>query len=103
VFFFVDALAHGFEAPFLLDLLHERGVDGEVAEGRRVLVTAGCCGASEVVVVRGADEEDVFTIAVIRRRLRDVRRDVRIRPVGALVGPCRSRPGVRVSSVPVCP
>jgi hypothetical protein len=70
VLFFVDALAHGFEAPFLLDLLHERGVDGEVAEGRRVLVTAGCCSAGEVVVVRGADEEDAFTISKVRESLR---------------------------------
>jgi hypothetical protein len=70
VFFFVDALAHGFETPFLLDLLHERGVDGEVAEGGRVLVAAGRCGAGEVVVVRGADEEDAFTISKVRESLR---------------------------------
>jgi hypothetical protein len=28
--------------------------------------------------------------------------DVRICPVGALVGPCSSRPGVRIAGVPAC-
>jgi hypothetical protein len=30
-----------------------------------------------------------------------MRVDARIRPVGTLVGPCRSRPGVRVAGMPV--
>jgi hypothetical protein len=61
---FVNAPGHGLEGPFLLDLLDERSVDGQVAEGRRVLVAAGRCGAGEVVVVGGADEEDAFTNSI---------------------------------------
>jgi hypothetical protein len=100
---FVNTAAHGFEGPFLLDLLDERSVDDEVAERRGVFVAASCCGAGEVVVVGGADKEDAFTKSRVRRRLIGVngRLDVRIRPVGTLVGPCCSRPGVRVAGVPV--
>jgi hypothetical protein len=54
-------------------------------------------------VVRGAEEEDAFAINYQRRDIAWLWRkgNVRIRPVDALVGPCSSRPGVRVASVPV--
>jgi hypothetical protein len=62
MFCLVDLARHAFEVPFFLDRGDERGVDGEVAEGRRVCVAGRGGGAGEVVVVGGAEEEDAFAV-----------------------------------------
>lgn len=48
--------------PCLLDLLDKLCVYAEVAERCAVLVAARCCGACEIVVMRGAEQEDAFTM-----------------------------------------
>jgi hypothetical protein len=62
VFFFVDALAHGLETPFLLDRLYESSVDDQVAERCAVLIAASCCSAGEVVVMRWEQKEDTLAV-----------------------------------------
>jgi len=65
VFCLIDVLAHGLEAPFLLDFLDEGCIDGQVAEWGGVLVTRGCCGAGEVVVVGGTEQEDALAALMV--------------------------------------
>lgn len=105
MFILIHAPAHGLEIPCLLELLHKRRVDGQVAQRRCVCGAGGRGSAGEVVVVRGAEEEDSLTIFIIIRQSNSsmwntVRgENARIRPVGGLVGPCSGRPGVRVAGV----
>jgi hypothetical protein len=102
----VYAPGHGLETPFLLDLFHERSVYGEVSQRCAVGVAAGGCGACEVVVMRWTEEEHAFAtdgeISAAPEREERVCH-IRIRPVGALIGPCSRRPRVRVSSVSASP
>jgi hypothetical protein len=107
VFCFVDVLAHGLEAPFALELMDKGSVDGQVAQRGGVLVAAGCCSAGEVVMVRWAEQEDALAVSdvskICTQCTRREQKDRRIRPVSALVGPCSSRPGIGVTSVPAYP
>lgn len=62
MFVLVYPPAHGLKIPCLLEFLHQRRIDGQVAQRRGVCVAGGRGGAGEVVVVRGAEEEDSLTI-----------------------------------------
>ena len=66
MFLLINASRHALETPFVPYGIYERGVDGEIAEGRGVCGAFGCRRAGEVVVVRGAEEEDALAVAMIR-------------------------------------
>lgn len=48
---FVYVLGHDLKIPFLLYLLHKRRVYSQITKGCTVLITGGCSGAGEIVVV----------------------------------------------------
>jgi hypothetical protein len=64
MFCLVNFARHDLEIPLRLDSHYERRVDNQVAEGCRVFVARGSCGAGEVVVVRGAEEEDALAVGL---------------------------------------
>jgi hypothetical protein len=61
VLLFIYTPRHALEAPLLLDLLDKRSVYAEVAKWCAILVALGRRGASEIVAMGRAEEEDALT------------------------------------------
>lgn len=102
VLVFICLLRHGLHSPFLLDTRDELLVHGEVTDRCPVLIASSRRSTSEVVMMRRTKQEDAFPIPKSATSHISLvpERNPRIRPVRTLIGPCSSRPGVRVTSMP---
>lgn len=99
MFVFIYISSHDFEIPFLLYVLDERSVYDEIANRCGVLAAPRCCGTGQIVVVRREEQKHALAVYMSTNLIQDCS-CLRVCPVGCLVGPCSSRPRVRVTSMP---